>query len=71
MSNRYSDDELAGLLLSENGLPPTDNALEVIKAVVQVIDETDAWHGESNLSGSGPTVKQYAQAVVNYLEEWT
>lgn len=71
MSNRYTDDELAGLLLSENGLPPTDNGLEVIKAVIEVLDETDAWHCENEQSGSGPTVKQYAQAVVNYLEEWT
>lgn len=68
MSNRYTDEELAGILLDGNGLPPTDNALEVIKAVIDGIDETDEWHSETDRPGL-PSVQDYAQGVINCLRE--
>lgn len=64
MSNRYSDEDLAGLLLDENGLPPTDNALDILRTVMDAFGSVDEQHQGRPAT---PSTTDYAKGVVGAL----
>lgn len=57
--NASKREQLAEILRDENGLAPTDAALDVIMAVIESTNKTDALWGESEQPNS-PTAWHYA-----------